>query len=650
MKPALPALPVLCLVSLLAAPVAAQGQPRHWCSYLGGTTRNEEVSAVTADANGDILIAGHTEASNFPATAGAFQTTPAGARDVFVARLSADGSQLLASTRLGGSARDSASWIHVDASGSIWVGGSTESPNFPVTPNALKGGPQFRSDAFVARLSSNLASLEYSTCFGSDASGETGAAFALDPTGPVLYLAGTAGGQGFAAPPPTTANALRRTLAANSVDAYFAALDLSDPLQTTLYYATLIGGSGIEVSLDSLSLHFQPPVGSGTPVAPIVALSGTTFSTDFPLTPTAFQATNTSPTSVGTGFVAVFDPEGTGAQSLLYSSYFGGSGADQSLAHLVDQTGALHLVLASASTDLPLTPNAMITAAVNSTEVFYAQLDPTRPNAAGLRYGSWVVAGGGSQGGNIRSGLTATPKGLAVFVTSLSGFPRPPSTPGAFQALNAANGEGYAFTLDLVSGPDPVIDYATAYHGCSAALSARAVALHPSGDLLLVGHASLAPATAGVMQEQPVDPTDGFVGRLQTSAWSAFRSFGTSCASSVGLPTFAVVAPAHLCGTMRAQATSLAPSRPGVVNLGFEIAPIPLGVIGAPSCVLAVHPLVGVGVSSDATGVATYNLSIPNLPPVVLGLELPMQYIALDAGANAAGIVTTNGAAAVLRW
>jgi len=60
-------------------------------------------------------------------TPGAFQQNKAGADDVFVARLSADGSQVLASTYLGGGLFDLAYHVEVEQDGSIWVGGSESS-------------------------------------------------------------------------------------------------------------------------------------------------------------------------------------------------------------------------------------------------------------------------------------------------------------------------------------------------------------------------------------------------------------------------------------------------------------------------------------------------------------------------------------------
>ncbi len=95
--------------------------------------------------------------------------------NVFVTKWSADGSQVLYSTYLGGSQGDQASGIAVDATGSAYVTGFTTSPDFPTTAGAfqfvvrllegtnLSGAPY----VFVTKLSPDGSQLVYSTVLGS---------------------------------------------------------------------------------------------------------------------------------------------------------------------------------------------------------------------------------------------------------------------------------------------------------------------------------------------------------------------------------------------------------------------------------------------------------------------------------------------------
>jgi hypothetical protein len=119
--------------------------------------------------------------------------------DGFVAKLSASGETLAYSTYLGGSGDDVVYGLATDHAGTVYVTGSTSSPNFPVTPGAVQaayGGylsqelpfliEQNIGDAFVSRLNPQGTSLLYSTFLGGSAN-DSGQAIAVDPSGPDLH-------------------------------------------------------------------------------------------------------------------------------------------------------------------------------------------------------------------------------------------------------------------------------------------------------------------------------------------------------------------------------------------------------------------------------------------------------------------------------
>ena len=82
-------------------------------------------------------MTGFTTSTNFPTTAGAFDTTSNGGGDAFVTKLDPTGAALVYSTYLGGSGNDQGHGIAVDAAGNAYVTGVTESTNFPTTPGAF---------------------------------------------------------------------------------------------------------------------------------------------------------------------------------------------------------------------------------------------------------------------------------------------------------------------------------------------------------------------------------------------------------------------------------------------------------------------------------------------------------------------------------
>src|SRR5438477_2498195 len=107
-----------------------------YSTYLGGS-RGDEGFGIAVDAAGSAYVTGGTGSADFPTTAGAFQTTYGGG-DAFVTKLNATGTALVYSTYLGGSRGDGGFGIAVDAAGSAYVTGSTNSTDFPTTPGAIQ--------------------------------------------------------------------------------------------------------------------------------------------------------------------------------------------------------------------------------------------------------------------------------------------------------------------------------------------------------------------------------------------------------------------------------------------------------------------------------------------------------------------------------
>src|SRR5207237_6597968 len=109
-------------------------------TYLGGSG-DEGGYGIAVDASGNAYVAGITDSTDFPTTAGAFQPTfGGGSGDAFVTKLAPTGSALAYSTYVGGSALDRARGIAVDALGNAYVTGLTVSTDFPTTAGAVRKG------------------------------------------------------------------------------------------------------------------------------------------------------------------------------------------------------------------------------------------------------------------------------------------------------------------------------------------------------------------------------------------------------------------------------------------------------------------------------------------------------------------------------
>lgn len=138
------------------------GRALVYSTYLGGTAHPDCFSCgdygydIAIDASGAAAVTGYVSSFDFPVTADGFQTTcggpPVMCGDAFISRLSADGSDLVYGTYLGGNYQDQGDSIALDPGGIAYVTGYTDSANFPVTADAAQDTFGGFDDAFVAKI------------------------------------------------------------------------------------------------------------------------------------------------------------------------------------------------------------------------------------------------------------------------------------------------------------------------------------------------------------------------------------------------------------------------------------------------------------------------------------------------------------------
>ena len=131
--------------------MASDGRTLDFSTYLGGR-EDDWAWALDAGRDDTLFIAGATASPDFPTTPGAVSAALHGERDAVLARLSADGSQLLYGTYLGGSDTDQARGVAIDAGGDVVITGSTSSADFPTTPSAFDTAYNGGGDGFVTQL------------------------------------------------------------------------------------------------------------------------------------------------------------------------------------------------------------------------------------------------------------------------------------------------------------------------------------------------------------------------------------------------------------------------------------------------------------------------------------------------------------------
>lgn len=203
-------------------------------TYLGGGDSEDALALAIAPATGDVYVAGMTESGNLPGTVGGAQRWSGGTVDAFVARFSATLTELVQATYLGGEAPDQASALAIHpTTGDVYVGGQTESANFPGTSGGAQPASRGQTDAFVARLTSGLTALTGATYLGGG-NFDRAAALAISPRTGDVYVAGDTQSTDF---PGTSGGA--QAVSGGGYEAFVARLSSS---LATLAQATYLGG------------------------------------------------------------------------------------------------------------------------------------------------------------------------------------------------------------------------------------------------------------------------------------------------------------------------------------------------------------------------------------------------------------------------
>jgi uncharacterized protein (TIGR03437 family) len=303
-----------------AAKVSSQGS-LVYATYLGGSS-NETGWGIAVDDVGNACIVGTTASHDFPLSKAlmAEYITPS----AFVAKLSPSGKEFVYSTFLGGTDGQSRGQaVAMDSTGAAYVTGWTSADDFPIK-HGLQS-TRHGQNVFVTKLGSDGRAILSSTFLGGSQF-DYGYAIALDPNGNV-YLAGQTSSPDF-----PLKNALQSSFGGGYSDVFLAELNATGD---TLLYATYIGGSGADfpgqVAVD----------GNGH-----VYLCGWTGSTDFPL--------KSSLQGYGGGLYDTFVLELVPAtNSLVFSTYLGGSGDDRGFAMSLGPTGAVYMSGVTTSSDFP---------------------------------------------------------------------------------------------------------------------------------------------------------------------------------------------------------------------------------------------------------------------------------------------------------
>jgi hypothetical protein len=310
---------------------------------------------------------------------------------------------LVYSTYLGGTGTsffqgligDQGNGIAADSLGNAYVVGTTWSKDFPITGAAYQKKNKVASSdwggtVFITKFNAAGTALVYSTFLGGSGfnldysspgndsgGGDYGYAIALDSANNA-YVTGRTYSSDF----PITTGAYQSTnkgVATFSANAFVTKLN---PAGNALVYSTYLSGSGLGLYVQEASVGQAIAVDS----AGSAYVTGYVESSDFPVTPGAFQTQHPAAGLNGTpnAFVTKLTPDG---KNLDYSTYLGGTGngsgyqGDIGNAIAVDASGNAYVTGQTYSADFPVTTGAFQTVnhgfALQLSNAFVTKLNPT---------------------------------------------------------------------------------------------------------------------------------------------------------------------------------------------------------------------------------------------------------------------------------
>jgi hypothetical protein len=323
---------------------------------------------------------------------------------------------------------------------------------FQLVPGTWELQSPFTSDLPAPRFAAHAAGasdLAYATFLGGSGLDE-GSAIAVDASG-AAYVAGHTFSSDF----PTTPSAFDTTFNGGSYDTFVAQLD---PAGSGLAYATFLGGSGGDygqaIAVDATGAAY---------------VAGYTSSTDFPTTPSAFDATANG---YFDAFVAKLEPAGSG---LAYATFLGGSGLDEGPAIAVDASGSAYVGGYTSSLHFPTTPAAFDTTHNGMGDSFVAKLDPA---GSGLAYATFL----GGSGVDVSYAIALDASG-AAYVAGRTGSSDFHTTPQAFDRTHNGQHDGFVAKLNPAGS---ALAYAT-FLGGSSNDRVYAIAVDASGAACVAG-------------------------------------------------------------------------------------------------------------------------------------------------------------------
>lgn len=450
-----------------------------YSTYIGGV-QTETVHSLIANTNNELFLYGATSSFDFPVLNNSYDTSFAGGTsvyysstgsnfingtDIYISKLSPDGTTLLGSTYLGGSQNDGINSTYsntydslmynygdlfrgevmLDNQGNCYLTSSTKSANFPIV-NGFDNTFEGNQDAIVAKFNTDLSTLYWSTFLGGS-NVDAGFSIKVDSANYVYVCGGTASND-F----PTTTGTINTSYLGGKADGYIVKIDTNG---TQLLSSTIIGTNDYDqcyfLEIDRFGNIYT--VGQTRGVFPII------------------NAPYSNPNS--SNFIMRLSSDLT---TIDYSTIFGNGNINSQFspsAFLVDRCeniyvsgwGGSILNGGTALIGMPTTSNAVFPNSPNGFDFYLIVLER---DIQSLLYGTYF--GGNQSQEHVDGGTSRFDKNGIVYQSVCAGCQNNddfPTTPGAWSNTNNSSGCNngiFKFDFEIVPKAHFSVDN---YEGCA---------------------------------------------------------------------------------------------------------------------------------------------------------------------------------------
>jgi len=455
-----------------------------WSTFVGGgnnTTGTETVHSMICDLNDNLYFFGATSSIDFPTTANAYDQTHNGGgiaeffyngvyystqgTDIYVAKLSTNGHNLLGSTLVGGSLNDGVNYtaanlpydsvnsysgltsnygdqfrgeIMLDQNNNILVASATNSTNFPVM-NAIQGTNGGGQDGVVFKLAANFQTLLFSSYYGGSLD-DACYSVKVDGFDNIIFAGGTKSTNLIA-----TTGGWQPANAGGTAEGFVVKLP---PTGNNITQASYIGRSQydqvffVEVDRDNNIFLLGQSVGGTFPVVNAPYSNGNSSNFIIKLNPGL--STNMASTRFGNGSTAINVSPAAFLVDVCGNIYVSAWGAN--------------ILQNTPINGMPVTPDAFRLTPPNGFDFYLLVL---KRNFEGILYGTYI--GGNQSQEHVDGGTSRFDKNGIVYQSVCAGCGSNddfPTTSGAWSATNnSSNCNNAIYKFD--TGVIPIAEFTT---------------------------------------------------------------------------------------------------------------------------------------------------------------------------------------------